>query len=205
MLRDSLNRYLTPRRKVLIKEALSTAEKSFAGLPFRYEPEDLARRLTSLGVRRGDSLLVHGSFRHATGFTGRPQDVIECLLDAVGVEGKVLFFDVPFDTFTFIHYIEDLLEDSLPFPVYRDEPMPGRVVDDRGNKMVVPTRVFSEQAVATRDPAVLEKRLLGKGLRRRGKVGRTRLMLANSDDAVREAMEMASQGIFFYRSGKERR
>ncbi len=295
MLGEMLKRFLTPKRKVLIKEALRTAEKSFADLLFRYGPADLADALAGLGVRRGDTLLVHSSIRQTSGFTGNPQDVIGCLLEAVGAEGnllmvslpfrtsayeylredplfdvrrtmsqmgiiseifrrrsgvrrslhpthpvlafgkdadwlvrdhekstvpcgvdtpfgkfrqlggKVLFFDVPFDTFTFIHHIEDLLEGSLPFPVYRDEPIPARVVDDRGMTLVVPTRVFSEKAVTTRNPSVLESRLRKKKLLGHAKVGRTRLMLVKSEDAAREALEMAAQGTFFYRSEEGRR
>ncbi len=295
MLGRSLRRVLTRKRRLRIKEALRRTEKSLADLLFRYDTSDLARALAGLGVRRGDTILVHSSFRPASGFTGSSQDVIGCLLDVVGAEGnllmvslpfrtsayeylrgdplfdvrrtmsqmgiiseifrrrsgvrrslhpthpvlafghdadwlvrdhekspvpcgtdtpfgkfrklggKVLFFDVPFDTFTFIHHIEDLLQDSLPFPVYHDPPLPGRVVDHEGRPMVVPTRVFSERAVTTRSPEVLERRLREKGLLRRRRVGRTRLMLVNSEDAVREAVEMARQGVFFYRADGARR
>jgi aminoglycoside N3'-acetyltransferase len=255
---------------------------------FRHGPAELAEGFSRLGIHRGETLLVHSSFRHDRGFTGSPQDVVECLRAAVGDEGnllmvslpfrtsaydylktdpvfdvrrtlsqmgivseifrrrpgvlrslhpthpvlalgrdaawlirdhekstvpcgretpfgkfrelggKVLFYDVPFGTFTFIHHIEDLLAGSLPFSVYRDPPMPGRVVDENGRTLVVPTRVFSEEAVRRRRPELLERRLRSKKLISGVRVGRTRLMLLKSDDAVREAMDMAAEGEFFY-------
>jgi aminoglycoside 3-N-acetyltransferase len=295
MFHDSFIGLFPPRRKFAIKKALRTAEKTLADLLLRFGPAELAEGLSRVGVQRGDTLLVHSSLRYASGFTGGPQEIVECLLRAVGDDGnllmvslpfrtssyehlkndplfdvrrtpsqmgiiseifrrrngvrrsvhpthpvlafgkdadwlvqdhetsetpcgpgtpfarfrelggKVLFYDVPFDTFTFIHHIEDLLQSSLPFPVYRDEPMPGRVLDQQGRPMVVPTRVFSELAVTTRKPEVLERRLRMKKLLRQGRVGRTTLMLVTSEDATREALEMAAQGIFFYRSGEGRR
>lgn len=295
MLRESVDRLLTPKQKVRIREALRSAEISLADLLFRHGPRELSAGLARLGVRRGDTLLVHSGFRRATGFQGGPHDVIACLLSAVGEEGnllmvslsyetssyehlrgdplfdvrrtpsrmgivseifrrrdgvrrslhpthpvlalgrdadwlvrdhercstpcgagtpfaklrelggKVLFLDVPFGNFTFIHHIEDLLEGSLPFAVYRTESLPGRVLDRDGREWVVPTRVFSERAVTTRSPEVLERRLREKGLLLDTKVGRTRLMLVGCEDAVRVATDMADRGVFFYRAEDPRR
>lgn len=295
MLRVSFDRFLTARQKRRIREALRIAEKSLADVLFRHGPAELQNGLSRLGIRRGDTILVHSAFRRATGFRGSPQDVIACLLSAVGEEGnllmvslpyetssyehlrhdplfdlrrtpsrmgivsevfrrregvrrslhpthpvlalgkdaewlvrdhekcgtpcgagtpfaklreiggKVLFFDVPFGNFTFIHHIEDLLEASLPFPLYRDESFPGRVLDQDGQPLVVPTRVFSQRAVSTRRPEVLERHLRDKGLLLRGRVGRTRLMVVGCEDAARVALEMAGREVFFYRAKEPER
>ncbi len=285
---------LPPGAKVRLRQALRGAEKALAELLFHYGPAELARHLERLGIRAGDTLLVHSAFRHATGFSGNPRDVVECLLNAVGGQGnllmvslpyrsssydhlrldpvfdvrrtmsqmgiiseifrrrrgvrrslhpthpvlalgkdaewllrghedaaapcgpaspfgrfrelggKVLFYDVPFATFTFIHYLEDLLADSLPFPLYRSDTIAARVIDEQGQPRVVETRVFSEEAVSRRDPALLERRLLERRLLRRARVGRTRLLLVSSEDAVREALAMTAEGASFYR-GEPRR
>lgn len=280
---------LSPRARLRVKRALHDVERSAARLFFRYDPGDLTAALHRVGVRAGDTLLVHSGFRRTTGFTGTPHDVLGCLLAATGPEGnllmmsmpyrgssyehlradplfdvrrtvsemgivsevfrrrpgvlrslhpthpvlahgkdaawlvgghersevpcgrgtpfgklrelagKVLFLDVPFGTFTFIHHIEDLLADRLPFPVYREDPLPGRVIDGEGNLRIVPTRVFSDEAVRRRRPGALEDRLRRRGLLHRARVGRTRLMLVACEDGVREAFAMADAGEFFYR------
>jgi aminoglycoside 3-N-acetyltransferase len=295
MLRESLERVLTPKQRIHIRKRLRSAEKSLADLLFRHGPEELQAGLSRLGVRPGDTLLVHSAFRWATGFRGSPLDVVACLITAVGEEGnllmvslpydtssykhllgdplfdvkrtaskmgiiseifrrrggvrrslhpthpvlalgkdadwlvrdhercstpcgagtpfaklrelggKVLFLDVPFGNFTFIHHIEDLLEGSLPFAVYRAEPLPGRVLDQDGRERIVPTRVFSDRAVATRRPEVLERRLREEGLLLDTRVGRTKLMLVGCEDAVRVATEMADRGVFFSRAEDPRR
>ncbi|MBI4878283.1 MAG: AAC(3) family N-acetyltransferase [Planctomycetes bacterium] len=286
---ERLGSALPPGAKVRLRKALRTAEKALADLLFRHGPAELARGLERLGIRPGDTLLVHSAFRHATGFSGSPRDVVECMVNAVGgggnllmvsmpyrsssynhlrqdpvfdvrrtmsqmgivsevfrrrrgvrrslhpthpvlalgkdaewllqghedaaapcgpaspfgkfreLGGKVLFYDVPFATFTFIHYIEDLLAGSLPFPIYRSEAVAARVIDEQGRPRVIQTRVFSEEAVSRRDPALLERRLLDQRLLRRARVGRTRLMLVESEDAVRAALDMAAAGACFYR------
>jgi aminoglycoside 3-N-acetyltransferase len=114
------------------------------------------------------------------------------------LNGKVLFFDVPFNTFTFIHYIEDLIKSELPFPLYRKEPIPVDILDAEGRKITVSTYVFSEDAVSRRRPAVLKRHLLKKNMIRKEKIGRTALMLVSAEDAVRCAQEMLSQNVFFY-------
>lgn len=277
-----------PRARIVLRRTLHDFERAAANLLFRYGVDDLAAALRRVGIRRGDSLLVHSGFRRISGFTGTPRDVLESLLAATGLEGnllmmsmpyrgssfdhlradpvfdvrrtvsevgllteifrrrpgvlrslhpthpvlalgkdapwlvrdhetaetpcgrgtpfgklrelggKVLFFDVPFGTFTFIHHIEDLLAERLPFAVYREDPLPGRVIDDAGTLRVVPTRVFSEEAVRRRRPKVLERRLGRRGLLRRARVGRTRLMLVTCEDATREALAMAEAGEFFH-------
>ncbi len=295
MFRASLDRLLTPRRRAVVRDASRRAEKLLADLLFRHGPAELRAGLARLGIRPGDTLLVHSGFRRATGFRGGPHDVISCLLSAVGEEGnllmvslpyetssyeylrrdplfdvrrtpsrmgiiseifrrregvarslhpthpvlaygrdadwlvrdhercatpcgagtpfaklrelggKVLFYDVPFGNFTFIHHIEDLLDGSLPFPVYRERPLPGRVLDGEGRMLVVPTRVFGERAVSSRRPEVLERALRQRGLLLHERVGRTRLLLVGCQDAVRVALELADRGIYFYRTEEPRR
>lgn len=114
------------------------------------------------------------------------------------LNGKVLFFDVPFNTFTFIHYIEDLIKNKLPFPLYREGPMAANILDHEGKEITVSTYVFSDDAVRRRRPGILERHLLKKDLIRKEKVGRTALMLVAAEDAIRCAQEMLAKKVYFY-------
>lgn len=117
------------------------------------------------------------------------------------LNGKVLFFDVSFNTFTFIHHIEDLVKNELPFQLYRKELMAAKVLDFEGKEITVNTHVFSDAAVRLRRPGVLGKRLLEKDLIRKERIGRTALMLVAAEDAVRCSYEMLAEKVYFYEWG----
>ncbi|HPW37355.1 MAG TPA: AAC(3) family N-acetyltransferase [Syntrophorhabdus sp.] len=114
------------------------------------------------------------------------------------LNGKVLFFDVPFSTFTFIHHIEDLIKDRLPFPMYHEKPFAARVIDYLGNEREVPSYVFGEQAFTTRKPGILENELKKKKLLKKKRIGNTTLMLVAAEDAVRCTYELLDKGVVFY-------
>ena len=114
------------------------------------------------------------------------------------MNGKVLFYDVPFNTFTFIHHLEHLLRDSLPFPLYRKEPFEVPVIDREGGRCTVKVFVFTEQAVRRRRPEILEKELKKRDLLRAARVGNTRLLMVGTARAIECAREMARGGVYFY-------
>jgi aminoglycoside 3-N-acetyltransferase len=115
------------------------------------------------------------------------------------LNGKVLFYDVPFNTFTFIHRLEHLLRDDLPFPLYREEPFEAPVIDREGRPLSVKCYVFTEQAVRRRRPEILEKELKKKGLLGVARVGNTRFLMVETSRAIECAMGMARAGVYFYR------
>ncbi len=288
MLRPLYDRLLSAKHRARVKYAYYATQKEMADRFFAYDKGQLKKALLQLGIRRGDTLFVHSSFRAVNGFQGTPKDVIDCLTEIVGeqgnllmpsmqyrsssyeqlqrnelfdvrktfskmglitevfrrtkgvfrsahpthsvlawgreaarlvedhdkclfpcgrqtpfdkfrtLNGKVLFFDVPFNTFTFIHYIEDLIKNELPFPLYRKEPIPVDILGSEGRKITVRTYVFSEDAVSRRRPLVLKKHLLKKDLIRIEKIGRTGLMLVSAEDAIRCTREMLSENVYFY-------
>lgn len=64
---------------------------------------DLKNVLISLGISKGDNLMVHASWRQFYNFEGKPEDVIETLKEILGDEGTLLmpsygsertFFDI---------------------------------------------------------------------------------------------------------------
>ncbi len=114
------------------------------------------------------------------------------------LNGKVLFFDVTFNTFTFIHHIEDLIKNELPFQRYRKELITAKVLDFEGKEITVSTYVFSDDAVRRRRPGLLKKHLLKKDLIRKKRIGRTTLMLVTAEDAVQCSYEMLAKKDYFY-------
>lgn len=112
--------------------------------------------------------------------------------------GKTLFLDVPFNTFTFIHYIEDHLRDRLPVPLYGPDLARVRVLDQAGSEREVATYAFSETAVRARRPNYLRDELRRAGVLRATRVGRTSLLLVAVEDAVRVAERMVAQGRYFH-------
>jgi len=58
--------------------------------------DDLVKGFKALGIKKGDILLVHSSFKSFGGVEGGPETVINALLHVLGIEGTLLF-----PTFTF--------------------------------------------------------------------------------------------------------
>ena len=63
---------------------------------FAYSRAALEDSLRALGIRAGDSVLVHSGFRRASGFTGSPSDVVDALINAVGTDGHILMMSIPY-------------------------------------------------------------------------------------------------------------
>lgn len=63
---------------------------------FAYSRPALEDKLRALGIRSGDSVLVHSGFHRASGFTGTPSDVVESLLSVIGSDGNLLMLSIPY-------------------------------------------------------------------------------------------------------------
>jgi aminoglycoside 3-N-acetyltransferase len=98
------------------------------------------------------------------------------------LKGKLLFFDVSFRSITFFHYVEDVLRDQLPFPVYSDRLFSVPAVDLQGAKRIVQTYAFNNDV--RRLAEKLEAEMQGQGMIRHGRVGNSRFSLATSEDVV---------------------
>jgi aminoglycoside 3-N-acetyltransferase len=96
--------------------------------------------------------------------------------------GKVLFFDVSFGSITFFHYVEDLLKERLPFPVYDERLFSVPAVDANGASHIVQTYAFSKEV--PRAAEKIESEMLRRGMIRAGRVGNSRFQLVNSADVV---------------------
>lgn len=57
--------------------------------------------------------------------------------------GKIVMYDVPFNTLTLEHYIEDQIKNDLPFNLYDDKIYKGACIDQNGNDKEIQTLVLS--------------------------------------------------------------
>ncbi len=120
-------------------------------------------------------------------------------------KGKILHFNVHFHKgFTFIHYLEDLIKDKLSFPLYDKEPLPVRIVDHTGKEFEIKTLVFSERTVKTRRVRVLGDYFNKKKILKYKRIGKTKLMLVQSEDAVYYCNKMASDDRLFFANSDQK-
>jgi len=98
------------------------------------------------------------------------------------LKGKLLFFDVSFRSITFFHYVEDLLQERLPFPVYGDRLFSVPAVGVNGEDRVIRTYAFNNDV--RRMAEKLEAEMERQGKIRDGSVGNSRFRLVTAEDVV---------------------
>lgn len=86
---------------------------------------------------------------------------------------KIMAVDAPFSTVTFTHFLEDSIADQLPFSLYENEPLIGKVVDNEGMELEVPVKVLSEEANARRREQHLVDYLTKEKVIRHSRLGAT--------------------------------
>lgn len=59
------------------------------------------------------------------------------------IQGKIMMYDVPFNTMTFEHYLEDRFANKLPFVLYADEIRDVECIDVSGDSRTVRTKVLA--------------------------------------------------------------
>jgi acyl-coenzyme A synthetase/AMP-(fatty) acid ligase/aminoglycoside N3'-acetyltransferase/acyl carrier protein len=111
---------------------------------------------------------------------------------------KAFFFDVPFRTTTFFHYLEDKFRYCSPVQLYYDKPLESTVIDSNGNEITVKTYVFSKEARENRNVHILERELKKRKLSNFHRIGNTKLIVANLTDVVSCAQELVNSGMHFY-------
>ena len=116
-------------------------------------------------------------------------------------DGKVVFYNVPFATYTFFHYLEHLVSPLLPFALYTDEPFHVPVVDRDGQARTVTTYVYSRETLRRRRFDVFEAALRRRGLIRQRRLGIGRIQAVRVRDTIECVMEMSRNGKFFYDLG----
>jgi len=279
------------RYRLWIKAKVVQARQRFVRAFRSYDQRQLLDALRAVGVREGDAVMLHSSFKPIHGFLGNIEQLTDVFIDAVGpqghllmvslpyrtssleylgsyrtfdvrrtpsmmglvselfrrrpdvvrsahpthpvlvhgpraswfvedhprclepcgpdspfdrlaqADGKAVFFNVPVATYTFFHYLEHLVSERLPFPVYTAETFRVPVVDASGRTIEVETRVFHADAIARRRFDVLESALRARGLIRQVRVGASTIEMVRVRDTIDCVLEMASRGRYFYDFG----
>jgi len=112
------------------------------------------------------------------------------------LKGKILFFDVGFGAITFFHYVEDLLKDKLPFPVYHDGLFSVSVAAENDEPHIVQTYAFSKGV--NRDTEKLEAEMSRQQKLLKRRIGNSRLILVNAEDVVSVMAAMVEAGQYPY-------
>ena len=94
---------LSPEQKSRLRSLYLGARRFCIRKFLSYGKPELIRALRSLGVERGDALMVHSSFNSASGFTGSPSAVIDALIEVVGPEGHLLMVSMSYLSSTYAY------------------------------------------------------------------------------------------------------
>ncbi|MBL0168400.1 MAG: AAC(3) family N-acetyltransferase [Propionivibrio sp.] len=113
-------------------------------------------------------------------------------------DAVILGFDAPFSTFTFTHYVEDNLIDTLPVPLYETESVLARVIGYEGNENTQRVRVLSAQANLLRREEQLVTYLKNKGFLYRGRIGNTSLVWIQARALLAGAQQLVQEGNHFF-------
>lgn len=112
----------------------------------------------------------------------------------------LLGHDAPFSTFTFTHYVEDQLSDTIAVPLYEQEPRRGIVIDLDGVEHEQSVYVLSAEANRLRREERLVARLQEEGTLHQGRIGNTRLTWIRAGDLLAGARRLAKDGPHFFDS-----
>lgn len=106
--------------------------------------------------------------------------------------------DAPFSTFTFTHFVEDQLADTLAVPLYETEPRRGLVIDADGVEHEQRLYVLSAEANRLRREERLVAHLQAGGTLHEGRIGNTRLTWVRTVDLLAGARQLAHNGPHFF-------
>jgi len=110
----------------------------------------------------------------------------------------ILGLDAPFSTFTFTHFVEDHLADTLPVPLYESEPLKAKVVDWNGSVLEQRVQVLSSHANSLRREYRLVEHLKLDKLLHEGRIGHTALLWIRARDLVDGARRLVAAGSHFF-------
>ncbi len=94
---------LSPEQKSRLRCFYLGVRRSLIRKFLSYGKPELIRALRSLGVERGDALMLHSSFDSASGFTDSPNAFVDALIEAIGPEGHLLMVSMPYRSSTYAY------------------------------------------------------------------------------------------------------
>lgn len=124
MIRSTLSKHLSDKTKLSIKAKYGKIKTHLVLYLRSYTADDLRSRLRQIGVAETDTLLVHANFEQDSGFKGTPQDVVDALIQTVGLEGNLLMVSIPYRGTAY-----DYLKRNKPFRIRKTMSMMGLVTE----------------------------------------------------------------------------
>jgi aminoglycoside 3-N-acetyltransferase len=115
------------------------------------------------------------------------------------LNGKFLFFDAPYSSLTFMHYVEHRYRDRIPVVLYEREPLRITVRNAAGLEQPVRQFVFSAEARARRNFAPVEQALRREGRLHARRIGNTRLLTMTAADVLACTERIVNEGPGLYR------
>jgi aminoglycoside 3-N-acetyltransferase len=191
---------------------MSSAEWLARGKPMDSRRSPSMMGLVSEAFRRSEGVVRSLSATHpllawgsaATAFvaghqdTDRPFGSASPFARLLERDAIILGFDAPFASFTFTHFVEDQLADTLQVPLYDPEPVCGRVVDQDGANSEQWVRVLSAQANSLRREHRLVEKLKKEGLLHQERIGHTSLIWIRARDLLAGARSLVAEGTHFF-------
>lgn len=110
----------------------------------------------------------------------------------------ILGFDAAFSAFTFTHFVEDQITETLPIPLYEPEAVRGVVIDYEGNEVIQMVYVISAKANQLRREERLVAHLEKTASLLKGRIGNTTLTWIRAKALLRGAIELAQVGDHFF-------
>lgn len=114
------------------------------------------------------------------------------------LDGKAVFFNVPFATFTFFHYLEHMVSDRMPFALYTERPFDVAVIDREGFRSTVSTFAFSTETIRRRRFDVLEDELRRRKLIEQRRLGNGGILAVRVRDTIDCVNDMCGKQQYFY-------
>ena len=113
-------------------------------------------------------------------------------------QGKILLAGVDIRSMTFFHYMEEVLEPSMPFSPFTTEwfDLQTRGVD--GRLYPTHTRLYDPAVSSRRDVRLMVDPLRRAGFWKEGKVGRLQLIVLSAVDVAEALHSMAGRGEYCY-------
>ncbi len=130
--------------------------------------------------------------------TDRPFGAVSPFAKLLERNAVILGFDAPFSSFTFTHFVEDQLADTLPISLYNPEPVRGTVVDQDGAISEQWVQVLSVEANTLRREHRLVEKLSKDGVLHRASIGHTSLIWIRAGDLLAGARGLVAEGAHFF-------
>ena len=89
-----------PSHKQWLRTRLGLAHRAWVRRFRAYDAHALRAQLVKMGIREGDTILLHSAYRPANGFIGTPQALIQALLSLLGDSGTLAMMSMPYTTST---------------------------------------------------------------------------------------------------------